>query len=147
LEGDRTLRPTLTREGRRRLAERAHRLRADLDDREREGRADADHGLAIVQLRRLSWLVDHATIAEDLPDDPDVVELGKAVTVRDGQGAVERFLIVHPVEAPLDEFRISARSPLAQALGHRAGEEVEVAAPTGRYRWRILAVERPPASD
>lgn len=47
------------------------------------------------------------------------------MTVRDDQGVVERFLIVHPVEAPLDDIRISVRSPLAQALlGHRAGEEV-----------------------
>jgi transcription elongation GreA/GreB family factor len=44
--------------------------------------------------------VDRALIVEDLPDDPAVVELGKAVTVRDGQGVVEQYLIVHPVEAP-----------------------------------------------
>jgi hypothetical protein len=41
-------------------------------------------------LRRLRWLVDRALIVEDLPDDPAVVELGKAVTVRDGQGVVEQ---------------------------------------------------------
>jgi transcription elongation GreA/GreB family factor len=74
-----------------------------------------------------------------------VVDLGTAVTVRDGQGVMERFLIVHPVEAPLDDVRISVRSPLAQALlGHRVGEEVEVAAPSGPYTCQIVAVEGPP---
>jgi transcription elongation factor GreA len=73
------------------------------------------------------------------------VELGKAVTVRDAQGVVERFLIVHPIEARLDDMRISVRSPLAQALlGHRVGEEVEVAAPSGPYRCWIVAVEDSP---
>jgi transcription elongation factor GreA len=123
-------------------------LQADLDDRERGGRVDADDERTSTELRRLRWLVDHALIVEDLPDNPAVVELGEAVTVRDDQGVVERFLIVHPIEAPLDDTRISVRSPLPQALlGHRVGEEVEVAAPTGPYRCWILAAERLPVTQ
>jgi transcription elongation GreA/GreB family factor len=76
-------------------------LQAALDDREGDGRVDAADERTIAELRRLRWLVDRAVIVEDLPDDPAVVELGKAVTVRDGQGVVEQYLIVHPVEAPL----------------------------------------------
>jgi transcription elongation factor GreA len=130
----------LTQEGRRLLTQRAHalrvevlpRLRAALEDPERDGRVDAEYERAVDELRRLTWLVDHATVAEDLAGELAVVDLGTAVTVRDGQGVVERFLIVHPIEAPLDDVRISVRSPLAQALlGHRVGEEVEVAAPSG----------------
>ena len=71
-----------------------------LGRREGDGRVDADDERTIAELRRLRWLVDRALIVEDLPDDPAVVELGKAVTVRDGQGVVEQYLIVHPVEAP-----------------------------------------------
>jgi transcription elongation GreA/GreB family factor len=142
----------LTHEGRRLLGERVHALRVEvlpalhaaLDGPERDGGVDADYQRAANELRRLTWLVDHAATAEDLLGEPAVAELGKAVTVQDGQGAVERFLIVHPVEAPLDDTRISVRSPLAQALlGHQAGEEVEVAAPAGPYRCRIVAVEAP----
>ncbi|HYT26028.1 MAG TPA: GreA/GreB family elongation factor, partial [Actinomycetota bacterium] len=145
----------LTRQGRRLLAERAYRLRthvlpelrAALDDRERDGRGDTEYERAVDELRRLSWLVEHAADAEELPDDPDVVELGETVTVQIGGGALERFLIVHPVEAPLDNTRISAHSPLARALlGRRIGDEVEVDAPVGTYRCRILAAERTPRS-
>jgi transcription elongation factor GreA len=117
-----------------------HRLRAE---RERDGHVDADYERAADQLRRLSWLVEHAAHAEDLPDDPARVELGETVTVQVDGGAPERFLIVHPVEAPLDDTRISAESPLARALlGRRIGEHVRVAAPSGAYRCRILAAER-----
>jgi transcription elongation factor GreA len=121
----------------------------ECDDRECDDRVDTEqHEQAVNELRRLTWVVDHAAIAEDLAGEPEVVELGKAVTVRDGQGVIEQFLIVHPVEAALDDMRISVRSPLAQALlGHRAGEEVEVAAPAGPYRCRILAVELPPGAQ
>jgi transcription elongation factor GreA len=88
-------------------------------------------------------LVIHATIAEDLPDDPALVELGEAVTVQDECGGVEQFLIVHPAEASLDHTRISSCSPLAQALlGRQVGDEVGVLAPGGIYRCRILAAER-----
>jgi transcription elongation factor GreA len=145
----------LTRQGRGLLAKRAHqlraqvlpRLRAALDDRERDGRVDADYQRAVDQLRRLSWLVEHAALAEDLPDDPATVELGETVTVQVGGGAPEQFLIVHPVEAPLDDTRISADSPLARALlGRSIGDEVEVAAPAGVYQCRILAADRTTSS-
>jgi hypothetical protein len=58
-----------------------------LDDREGDGRVDADDERTIAELRRLRWLVDRVLIVEDLPDDPAVVELGKAVMVRDGQAS------------------------------------------------------------
>lgn len=142
----------LTREGRRLLSERVRvlrvevlpQLRAALEDPERDGRVDAEFR-AVEELRRLTWVVDHAAIAEDVVGEPAVVELGTVVTVGVGEGVLERFLIVHPIEAPLDDLRISVRSPLAQALlGRRVGEEVEVAAPSGPYRCRIVAVEGPP---
>ena len=143
----------LTRQGRRLLAERTQRLhdhvlpelRAALGDPERDGRGDAEYERAVGELRRLSWLVEHAADAEDLPDDPEVVELGETVTVQVTGGTLEQYLIVHPVEAPLDTTRISARSPLARALlGRRIGDEVEVDAPGATYRCRILAAERTP---
>jgi transcription elongation factor GreA len=153
LDLESTAQVMLTREGRRLLGERARVLRAEvlpqlraaLDDPERDGRIDAEFERAVKELRRLTWAVDHAASAEERVGEPDAVELGTVVTIRVGRGVLERFLIVHPIEAPLDDLRISARSPLAQALlGHQAGEEVEVAAPAGPYRCRIMTVEGPP---
>ena len=143
----------LTREGRRLLGERIRvlrvevlpQLRAALDDPERDGRIDAAFDRAVEELRRLTWAIHHAASAEELVGEPGVVELGTVVTVGVEPGGLEQFLIVHPIEAPLDDLRISVRSPLAQALlGHQVGEEVEVAAPSGPYHCRIVAVEGPP---
>jgi transcription elongation GreA/GreB family factor len=150
---DRAAQVMLTREGRRLLGERARvlrvevlpQLRAALDDPERDGLVEVEFERAVEELRRLTWVVDHAASAEELVGEPGVVEPGTIVTVRVEQGVLERFLIVHPIEAPLDDLRISVRSPLAQAvLGHQAGEEVEVAAPAGPYRCQIVAVEGSP---
>jgi len=90
----------------------------------------------------LERLLRVAVAAEDRPGGTDAVQLGDAVTIQ-LPDALERFLVVHPLEASLDDVRISASSPLARAvLGRRAGDLVDVASPAGRYRARILAVER-----
>jgi len=90
----------------------------------------------------LERLLRVAVAAEDRPGGTDAVQLGDAVTIQ-LPDALERFLVVHPLEASLDDVRISASSPLARAvLGRRAGDLVDVASPAGRYRARTLAVER-----
>jgi len=59
-------------------------------------------------------------------------------------GIAEQFLLVHPVEAPLDLLRISVTSPLGQAvLGRRVGDTVEFDAPAGRHVARILEIKEP----
>jgi transcription elongation GreA/GreB family factor len=142
----------LTREGRRLLIERVHSLRVEvlpalraaLEDPERDGRVDAEYQQAVDEVHRLTWLVDHAAIAEDQLGEPAVVELGKAVTVRDGRGVVERFLIVHPIEAPLDDLRISVRSPLARRCSvirsARRWKWLPRQAPTAAGSWRSRAL-------
>jgi transcription elongation GreA/GreB family factor len=97
----------------------------------------------------LHGILGQAITTEELPpEQPGVVELGDEVTVEFAASETERFLLVDPVEAPLDQLRISVESPLAQALlSRRVGEQVEVRAPSGRYRCRILATRRYLASS
>ena len=43
-------------------------------------------------------------------------------------------MIVHAIEASVDDARISVESPLAEGtLGRRLGDNVDVAVPTGTY--------------
>jgi len=79
----------------------------------RDGHVDADDERTITESRRLRWLVDQALILEDLPDNPAVVELEKAVTVRDGQSVVAQYLIVHPIEAPWTTRGLSLNPPMS----------------------------------
>lgn len=141
-------RSMLTAEGKRLLEERARRLRdevipeivARLDETERDAQVEAEHARATEELAQIEYMIRHAAVAEEFPGDPQVVEIGDEVTVRFEDGTTERYLVVHPVEAALDDVRISSESPLARALlGHRVGEEVEVEAPAGPYRCRIVA--------
>ncbi|HEX9122611.1 MAG TPA: GreA/GreB family elongation factor [Actinomycetota bacterium] len=140
----------LTQEGKRLLEERAQRLREEvlpeivsrLEEQDRDAQVEAEYRHATDELADIEYLIRHAPVAEEVPGDPLVIEIGDEVTVGFEDGSTERYLLVHPVEATLDDLRISADSPLARAvLGHGVGEEVEVAAPAGPYRCTIVAAK------
>jgi transcription elongation factor GreA len=142
----------LTPEGQRRLAaraawlatERVPRLASNLGDPDQDGWAGGEYGRAVTELARLTSILGQAITTDQLPPEhPGIVELGDEVVVEFAAGDTERFLVVDPIEAPLDDLRISVESPLAQAVvGRRVGEQAKVDAPAGRYRCRILATGR-----
>lgn len=77
----------------------------------------------------------------DLLVDDKTVRLGSVVKI---QTAKETFKVrvVHPVEAHLDDERISVDSPLGQAiLGNKKGDRVTVIAPSGNWSALIKSVE------
>jgi transcription elongation factor GreA len=81
---------------------------------------------------------------EQLPHDPDVVEVGDKVTVQMARAAgPETYTITGPIEARLHESWISIETPVAKALlGHRVGDTVEVRAPGGTARYSVLKIQR-----
>jgi transcription elongation factor GreA len=143
----------LTPEGQRQLAVRAARLATELiprvahyylDDPDQHGWASVEYGQDVTELALLTNTLRRAITTDQLPpENPGIVELGDEVVVEFANGYTQRFLVVNPIEAPLDDLRISVESPLAQALvGRRVGAQVEVEAPDGRFRCRILATGR-----
>ena len=143
----------LTRHARRALAAKVRHLREKVvpelaafrQDPHHDGRIDEDYHRATRQLTELCAALARAHPAEALPDDPRRVEIGEAVTIVLDDGTLERYVIVHPVEAILGGLRVSAVSPLGRALlDRRVGDEVEVVAPAGTYRCVIVSTERQP---
>jgi transcription elongation GreA/GreB family factor len=143
----------LTPEGRRRLAARAAWLATGpiprfahyyLDNSDQDGWASAEYGHDVSELALLTRILQRAITSDQLPpENPGIVELGDEVAVEFATGYTQRFLVVNPIEAPLDDLNISVESPLGQALlGRRVGDQVEVDAPDGRFRCRILTTAR-----
>ena len=138
----------LTADGRARLNERMVELadevlpamRPLLVEDERDERVVADFERLQAEHDRLAVLlgtagdIDPAALGEQ-------IGLGSRVTIADA-GALPRVVrIVDPVEAFLDDERISATSPLAVALlGHGVGDECPVKAPSGVWMAKVLAV-------
>jgi len=149
----------LTPEGLQKLKEELERLRsvrrqevADQIQRAKElgGTAnnaeydDAKNEQAFVEGRILTLekLIKSATIipAEHMPSD--TVELGSKVTVMSHDGEQEYYTIVGSTEADPSEGKISNESPVGSALlGKKVGDEVEVHAPAGTLKLKIIRVE------
>ena len=140
----------LTTEGRRLLEQRVEllrrtvaELRDQLDDPERSTDAVEGYQRASRELARLESTLVNAETLDDLPDDPQRVELGDWVTIRSEDGSEESYVVVHAQEAFVDDARISADSPLGRALLTRqVGDTVEVGVPGGSYRCTILTATR-----
>jgi transcription elongation factor GreA len=143
--------PLLTDEGRKRLEERARRLETEtiptvlaaIEETEDDLSLQLEHDLAVRELEQLKYVLETARSIDEIPDDPDVVQIGDWVTIKTEDGETARHLLVHPAEAVLDANRVSAESPLAHAvLGGRVGDEVIIQAPSGPYPAKIVEVLR-----
>lgn len=135
---------------RRALEERRARLQQQIVDLEHavaaakaDASALADLSSARVELREVMEALRHPEAGDG--HDPNVVEIGDTVAVREeGSSETERYKIVGPVEARVDDSRISAESPLGAALlGRRPSETVTVDAPAGSIRYTVVFIERP----
>ncbi len=141
--------PVLTAEGRAWLQARHDRITdrlAQIDDElgnERTQQLVAEHQQLVEQVEALRHVLRDAVSPSEVRDDPSIVEVGDEVEVRFPDDSTETFLIVHPVEAGLDERRTSMDAPLAAAvLGARPGDRVTVSSPAGVYHCTIIRRDR-----
>ncbi len=122
--------------GRRTIEQRikAARELGDLRENAEYDTAKNDQGLMEARIRQIEEILRRAEVMEAPSGGATglFVALGTTVTV-DLDGEDETFTIVSPVEAKPREGRISNESPVGRALlGHRVGEQFEIAMPTGR---------------
>jgi transcription elongation factor GreA len=145
----RTAPPVLTAEGRAWLQARLDRITTRLAQiaeelaNERSHQLISEHHTLVEQVDALTQVLRDAVSPADVRDDPTIVEIGDEVEVEFPDGSREAFLIVHPVEAGMDEHRTAADAPLAAAvLGSRPGDRVTVTSPAGVYHCTIVRRDR-----
>jgi transcription elongation factor GreA len=72
----------------------------------------------------------------------DLIQVGSTVTIKEGDNDPEKYAIVGAAEANPRLGKISNESPIGKAiLNHRAGDEVNVEAPGGTFKVKIVKVE------
>jgi len=129
--------------GRAEMAERikAARELGDLKENAEYHIAKEDQAHLETKILRLTQRLRAARVVDGV-EDPDVVGFGSTVTVVDEEsGTGNEFTLVGATEADLKSGRLSAESPVAQALiGARAGEVVTVQTPRGDRRYRVERV-------
>jgi tellurite resistance protein TerC len=135
----------LRTDGRRSIAERLRAVTASeanpmAASEYREARADQERLEA--RIARLEEQLRTADVVEPVLGN-GCVDVGERVRVRDLDSGIRFELeLVGPLEADADLGRVSVASPLGRAIvGRRRGEVVEVDAPRGTRRVKVLAVE------
>ncbi len=91
------------------------------------------------RIQELEYLLANAHVVADAATDE--VGIGSKVRVRYEDGSEETYTVVGAAEASPREGLISNESPLGKALmGHKTGDEVEVQAPDGAFKVKIVKV-------
>jgi transcription elongation factor GreA len=97
-----------------------------------------EHKIAQLEERLLS-----ARVITKREISKDTVSVGSKVRIRDiGAKQTFEYHIVGSAEANPAENKLSNESPVGKAIiGHKKGDVVEVAAPRGAMKFRILEIK------
>ena len=116
----------------------------DLSENSEYDEAKTEQGKLYSRIAELKDLIQNAEIVDNMAENAPkgTVSLGSIVRVLDLEFNEEySYEIVGSQEANPREGRISDDAPLFQALkGHHAGDTVEVNAPGGVFRYRIVSI-------
>ena len=116
----------------------------DLSENSEYDEAKTEQGKLYSRIAELNDLIENADVVEKVEVAADVVTIGSRVRVLDvDEDVEEEYTIVGSQEANPMECRISDDSPFGKALlGHKVGDIVEVEAPIGVLKYKILTVEK-----
>ena len=135
----------LSNEKRREVAERIRHAREFGDIAENSEYDDAKNEQAMLE-HRIAQLEERLASARVIDTDEvssDVVGIGTRVALKDidANETIEYF-IVGSAEANPAEYKLSNESPVGKAImGRKKGETVEVAAPRGSLKFKILGIK------
>lgn len=143
-------RTRMTRQMRRSLEARLQELesRIEILDAQRQGDDSLEATAMLVQLSlerdRIFDALREVTLIDDEPFDVHAIEIGDAVSVRDEEGEVDRYVLVDDgVGARARTDWVSVASPLGAAIvGRSRGDRVEVISPSGTASYVIVDFER-----
>src|SRR5450830_1858567 len=96
------------------------------------------------RIQELEMILASARVIDEKvkKDKGDLVQVGSLVTIKEDGSSSEKYSIVGAAEANPREGKISNESPIGKAiLNHHAGEEVNIEAPGGTFKVKIVKVE------
>ena len=134
----------LQTEKRREVAERIRVAREFGDIAENAEYDDAKNEQAMLEhkIAQLEERLAHARVIDTADVDTSVVSVGSVVRLRDVDAKETlEYHIVGSAEANPAEQKLSNESPVGKAImGKKKGEVVEVAAPRGSIKFKILEI-------
>ncbi|OGO05975.1 MAG: hypothetical protein A2Z76_03245 [Chloroflexi bacterium RBG_13_56_8b] len=131
-------RPKIIEDIRRAAADKDFRENAPLDA------AKEERGYLEGRIMELEATLRSATIIDEKQKAAPKVSMGNSIVLCDEASGEElRYTIVGPREVDPTKGKISSHSPIGKAvIGRTQGDTVEITAPAGKLRYRLLQIER-----
>ena len=116
----------------------------DLSENSEYDEAKNEQAKLYGRIAEVENILAHAVIIDESEEPAGTIGLGCTIKVQDLEtGDEELYAIVGSQEANPMECRISDDSPFGRAmLGHKAGDVVEIEAPVGTMKYKVLTVEK-----
>ena len=114
----------------------------DLSENADYHKAKEDQAFLEGRIQELQYILRNAVIIEDDGKPKDTVTVGAHITIQEDGYPAETYHLVGAKEADPRNGKISNESPIGRALlNHRVGDVVEVDAPSGVLKLKILKIE------
>ena len=111
----------------------------DLSENSEYDAAKEEEARNASRINEIRQILSMATVVEAGSSRGLTVSIGTTVELKDEKGKTSSFTIVGTTETNSLEHKISNESPVGSALvGHKKGDEVEVAAPSGKTRTYVI---------
>lgn len=116
----------------------------DLSENSEYDEAKSDQGKLEARIAEIEYMLAHVKIVDESSLSTDVVHVGSRVVLFDEEFEEEiEYQIVGFAQADPIEGKISDDSPVGKALlGHKESEEIEVEAPGGIVKFKIVSISR-----
>jgi len=127
--------------------ELAVRLRAAIQMGDLSENADyistkEEQGFVEGRIQELEQTLKRAKVIDNSKSDPEVIQIGSVIIVREEGFEEEEFSIVGSKEANPQSGKISYESPIGKTLlGHRVGDIVRVPTPGGFTNFMIKKIK------
>lgn len=116
----------------------------DLSENSEYDEAKSEQGKLESRINEIEAILQNYKLIDESELSSDVVNRASRVTIRDMKLKQDfTYQIVGPQQADPIKGRISDESPVGKVLlGHKKGETVEVEAPAGKLKYKIIEIEK-----
>lgn len=115
----------------------------DLSENSEYDEAKNEQGIVEAEIAEIEATLKNAKVVDEDELSTEHVNIGNTVVLEDENGKTIRFFLVGSKEVDMKAMKISDESPIGKAcLGKGLNEVVEVEAPAGIRKYRIVEIDK-----
>ena len=115
----------------------------DLSENSEYDEAKNEQGIVEAEIAEIEATLKNAKVVDEDELSTEHVNIGNTVVLEDENGKTIKFFLVGSKEVDMKAMKISDESPIGKAcLGKGLNEVVEVEAPAGIRKYRIVEIDK-----